>query len=357
MLKFHSLKVARIIPDTAQAVRLVFQVPESLRQDYAFTQGQHLNLEVQVKGEVLRRSYSLCGKAGEADFLEVAVKRQPEGRVSNFINDSVSVGDELKVMTPSGHFNVPLDPDSFRRYVAFAAGSGITPVLSILRSTLALEPASSFTLFYGNRDSASVMFRDALAELKDRYPTRFRLFHVLSREQGEVDLYNGRLDKAKAAELCAAFCEPENVDHWFVCGPANMIEQVSESLVDAGVDPGRVHSEHFSADGQPLVGRAVRTSSAPAAQCQVVVIMDGKERRFGMSGDQNVLQAGLDQGLELPYSCTGGVCSTCRAKLVKGKADMPINYALEPWELEAGFVLACQCYPLSEELVLDYDQA
>lgn len=356
MLKFHSLKVARIIPDTAQAVRLVFQVPESLRPEYEFTQGQHLNLEVQVNGELLRRSYSLCGQVGETDFLEVAVKRQPEGRVSNFINDSVAVGDELKVMTPSGHFSVPLDADSSRSYVAFAAGSGITPVLSILRSTLALEPGSSFTLFYGNRDSASVMFRDALHELKDRYPTRFRLFHLLSREQGEVDLYNGRLDKAKATELCSAFCQPENVDHWFVCGPASMIEQVSDALADAGVDTARVHSEHFSADGKPVVGKTARISSAPAAQCQVVVIMDGKERRFGMSGDQNVLQAGLDQGLELPYSCAGGVCSTCRAKLVKGKADMAVNYALEPWELEAGFVLACQCYPLSEELVLDYDQ-
>lgn len=356
MLKFHSLKVARIIPDTAEAVRLVFQVPGKLRKDYAFTQGQHLNIEVQVNGEVLRRSYSLCGLAGQAEFLEVAVKRQPHGRVSNFINDSVCAGDELKVMTPSGHFNVPLDPGSSRDYVAFAAGSGITPVLSIVRSTLAEEPGSSFTLFYGNRDSASVMFRDALHELKDVYPTRFRLFHILSREQGEVDLYNGRLDKAKATELCAAFCQPAEVDHWFICGPASMIEQVSESLAEAGVDPGRVHFEHFSSDGKPVAARA-RTTGEPAAQCQVVVIMDGKERRFGMSGDQSVLQAGLAQGLELPYSCAGGVCSTCRAKLVKGKADMPINYALEPWELEAGFVLACQCYPLSEELVLDYDQA
>ena len=357
MLKFHSLKVARIIPDTASAVRLVFQVPDSLRRDYAFTQGQHLNLEVEVNGELLRRSYSLCGQVGDTGFLEVAVKRQPSGRVSNFINDSVSVGDELKVMTPSGHFNVPLDPASARRYVAFAAGSGITPVLSILRSTLALEPGSSFTLFYGNRDSASVMFRDALHELKDLYPTRFRLFHILSREQGEVELYNGRLDKAKAAELCEAFCEPEHVDHWFVCGPASMIEQVSEALAGAGVESGRVHSEHFSADGQPVSASLSRDPAASAAQCQVVVIMDGKERRFGMSGDQNVLQAGLEQGLELPYSCAGGVCSTCRAKLVRGEADMRINYALEPWELEAGFVLACQCYPRSEELVLDYDQA
>jgi ring-1,2-phenylacetyl-CoA epoxidase subunit PaaE len=360
MLKFHTLEVARVIPDTAQSVRLLLKVPGALVEDYRFSPGQHLNLEVVVGGETLRRSYSLCNQVGAVDprglELELAVKRQPGGRVSNYINDQLGAGDNIKVMTPGGHFNVPLESSGRRSFVAFAAGSGITPVLSIIRSTLALEPASSFTLFYGNRDSASVMLRDQLHELKDRHPTRFRIFHILSREQGEVDLYNGRLDKTKVAELCGAFCQPDAVSHWFVCGPASMIENVSSSLQELGVASERVHSERFTVGGQAAVPPRRAQADTVRSRCQVLVIMDGKERQFQVAAQQSVLEAGLASGLELPYSCAGGVCSTCRAKLVKGTVDMPINYALEPWELEAGYVLACQCYPTSGELILDYDQ-
>jgi ring-1,2-phenylacetyl-CoA epoxidase subunit PaaE len=356
MLKFHSLKVAAVIPDTPLSVRLLLEVPKSLREAYRFSQGQHLNLEIEVDGLALRRSYSICNQVGDSALLELAVKRQPKGRVSGFINDELRAGDQVKVMTPGGHFNVPLDPQSSRSYVAFAAGSGITPVLSIMRSTLALEPGSSFTLFYGNRDSAGVMFRDVLHELKDLYPTRFRLFHILSREQGEVELYNGRIDKSKTVELCRAFCDITLIDHWFVCGPASMIEEVSASLEEMGVAPECVHAEYFAVDGQVQPAAKMANLEAGSAQCKVVVIMDGKERQFGMTADQNILEAGLAQGLDLPYSCTGGVCSTCRVKLLKGEVSMAINYALEPWELEAGFVLACQCYPRSDELLLDYDQ-
>jgi ring-1,2-phenylacetyl-CoA epoxidase subunit PaaE len=356
MLKFHTLKIAQIIPDTAQSIRLLLQVPDALADAYRFRPGQHLNLEVDVDGETFRRSYSICNGVGDFRQLELAVKRQPEGRVSNFVNDSLKAGEEIRVMTPGGHFNVPLDPQHNRTYVAFAAGSGITPVLSILRSTLAQEPGSNFTLFYGNRDSASVMLRDALHELKDRFPTRFRLFHILSREKGEVELYNGRLDQAKTVELCRAFCRADAVSHWFVCGPASMIDQVSQGLQQLGVDANRVHSERFTLDGRPAPAPRRVSAERPASRCRVAVIMDGKESHFQVAAEQSVLEAGLAQGLELPYSCTGGVCSTCRAKLIRGTVDMPLNYALEPWELEAGFVLACQCYPTSEELVLDYDQ-
>lgn len=356
MLKFHTLKVAQVISDTPHSVRLLLEVPESLREAYRFSQGQHLNLEIEVGGRAMRRSYSICNQVGDWALLELAVKRQPGGTVSGYINDTLRAGDQIKVMTPGGHFNVPLDPQRGGSYVAFAAGSGITPVLSIIRSTLALEPASSFTLFYGNRDSAGVMFRDALHELKDRYPTRFRLFHILSREQGELELYNGRIDGKKTAELCRAFCGINVIDHWFVCGPASMIDEVSASLLELGVLPERVHSERFTADGKAAVPPKRAGAEAGVAQCRVVVIMDGKEREFGMAADQNILEAGLAQGLELPYSCTGGVCSTCRVKLLKGEVSMAVNYALEPWELESGFVLACQAYPRSDELLLDYDE-
>ena len=356
MLKFHSLKVAQVIPDTAQSVRLLLQVPESLREAYRFSQGQHLNLEIEVGGQTLRRSYSICNQAGDSGLLELAVKRQPEGRVSGFINDELRAGDQINVMTPGGHFNVPLDSQRGRSYVAFVAGSGITPVLSIIRSTLAQEPASSFTLFYGNRDSAGVMFRDVLHELKDRYPTRFRLFHILSREQGELELYNGRIDKSKTVDLCRAFCNIAAIDHWFVCGPASMIDDVSASLLELGLMPERLHSERFTVDGKAALPPQSAGVEAGVSQCRVVVIMDGKERQFGMTAERNILEAGLAEGLDLPYSCTGGVCSTCRVKLLKGEVSMAVNYALEPWELEAGFVLACQCYPRSDELLLDYDQ-
>lgn len=356
MLKFHELTVSKVIPETEQAVRLVFEIPAELQEAYTFTQGQHLNLEVQVEGETLRRSYSLCNAVGEQGRLEVAVKRQPHGRVSNYINDRVRPGQRMNVMTPGGHFNTPLEPGARRRYAAFAAGSGITPLMSIIRSTLEVEPQSEFTLFYGNRDSASVMFRDALSDLKDRYPTRFRLFHILSREPGDVDLYNGRLDGAKAADLCAAFAPAQDVDHWFVCGPASMIDEVTACLHARGVAGEQVHSERFAVDGAAQSPRPVREAGEVAGQCRVTVVMDGNERQFTMRADQNVLEAGRANGLELPYSCLGGVCSTCRARVVRGAFQMPVNYALEPWELEAGYALACQCYPTGEEIVLDYDQ-
>lgn len=356
MLKFHALTVKSVYPETSQAVRVELEVPEALREAYRFVQGQHVNLEMVVDGESLRRSYSLCNGVDQPFPLQLVIKHQAGGRVSGYCNRDLRSGMQLRVMTPTGHFNTPLDPAARRRYVAFAAGSGITPVLSILRSTLAREPQASFTLFYGNRDAASVLCRDALHELKDLYTGRFRLFHILSQEPGEIELYNGRIDAAKCRALCEAFCDAPAIDHWFICGPASMIDEVSGSLRQLGVQRSRLHYERFASAGAPQ--RALRPGQGvdSGSGCTVKVIMDGKEREFGLVSGQSVLEAGLAQGLELPYSCTGGVCSTCRARLVEGKVDMRLNYALEPWEVEAGFVLACQSYPLSEHLVLDYDQ-
>jgi len=354
MLKFHALTVKGVYPETAQAVRVELEVPEALREAYRFVQGQHLNLDVVVDGESLRRSYSVCNGVDRPFPLQLVIKRQAGGRVSGYCNQDLRPGMQLRVMTPTGHFNTPLDPAARRRYVAFAAGSGITPVLSILRSTLATEPMASCTLFYGNRNAAAVLCRDALHDLKDVYPGRFRLFHILSQEPGDIELYNGRIDASKCRALCEAFCDVKAIDHWFICGPASMIDEVCGSLEQLGVERSRLHHERFASAGSPR--SAVRAGQDGGSACAVKVIMDGKEREFGVASGQSVLEAGLAQGLELPYSCTGGVCSTCRARLVEGRVDMRLNYALEPWEVEAGFVLACQSYPLSERLVLDYDQ-
>jgi len=356
MLKFHSLTVAGVYAETDDAVRVDLDVPAELHNAYRFAPGQHLNLELQIEGKVYRRSYSLCNSVNAPWPLQIAIKRQPGGVVSNYANDHLKPGMSVRVMTPGGHFTASLDSAGSRNLVAFAAGSGITPVLSIIRSTLEQEPGTEFTLFYGNRDGASAMFRDVLHDLKDLYTRRFRLFHILSRELGEIDLYNGRIDGEKCRDLCLALCAVQEVDEWFVCGPAGMIDEIRACLSQLGVDPQQIHHERFAAT--PAVsGLKVDSRVQQAAdQCAVTVIMDGKERAFGMSGAQNVLEAGLRAGLELPYSCTGGVCSTCRAKLLQGEVDMRLNYALEPWETEAGYVLTCQSYPLSERLVLDYDQ-
>jgi len=356
MLKFHSLRISGVYPETDNAVRVELHVPDALREAYRFAPGQHLNLELEVKGRTHRRSYSLCNGANHPWPLQIAIKRQPGGVVSNFANDHFKPGMRLRVMTPGGHFTTSQDPARSRNLVAFAAGSGITPVLSIIRTTLELEPRSQFTLFYGNRDSAGVMFRDALHDLKDVHTRRFRLFHILSGEQGEIDLYNGRINGEKCRDLCQALCQVQDVDDWFVCGPASMIDEVRSGLAQLGVSQDRIHHERFSAGPAPTGFGGASPVREQAGQCTVTVIMDGKEREFGMRGTQNVLAAGLEAGLEMPYSCTGGVCSTCRAKLLQGKVDLRLNYALEPWETEAGFVLTCQSYPLSDRLVLDYDQ-
>lgn len=356
MLKFHSLAIAGVYPETDSAVRLDLDVPVELQDAYRFTAGQHLNVEVQVDGKTHRRSYSLCNSANNPWPLQIAIKRQPGGVVSNYLNDCLRPGLSLRVMTPGGHFTSSPDPSASRNLVAFAAGSGITPILSIIRSILEAEPRSQFTLFYGNRDGASVMFRDVLHDLKDLHTRRFRLFHILSREQGEIDLYNGRIDGEKCRELCLALCPVEEVDEWFVCGPASMIDEVTSCLDQLGVSQGQIHHERFAAGPASGPTGSASPIAQQAGQCSVTVIMDGKEREFGMSGKQSVLEAGLQAGLELPYSCTGGVCSTCRARLLQGTVDMRLNYALEPWETEAGYVLTCQSYPSSERLVLDYDQ-
>lgn len=358
MAKFHTLKIKDVRRETEDTVSVAFEVPADLAHEYKFTQGQHLTLRQMIGGEDIRRNYSICSGVGE-DELRVAIKKVDGGRFSTFANDNLTVGQEIDVMPPMGHFFTQLDPAHTKNYVAFAVGSGITPVMSIIKTVLATEPESSFTLFYGNRNVSSVIFREALEDLKDRYMGRFSLYHILSREHQDVDLFNGRIDTEKCQTFCKTLCIPSEVDEFFLCGPEEMVNSVSAELQKSGVAKNHIHFELFTAVGAPAL-QAKRHVSPPvegtAKQAKVTVILDGVRTNFPLPyNSESVLDAALAQGLDLPYACKGGVCCTCRAKLVEGKVDMAVNYSLEPEEVAAGFILTCQSRPLTDNVVVDYD--
>ena len=352
---FHPLRVAAVEPLTDDAVAITFAVPDDLRAAYSFDAGQHLTLRTDVGGEEVRRNYSICAPATEGR-LRIGVKRLDGGAFSTHATSTLQVGDEVEVMTPTGRFSPRLDPAQSRHYAAIAAGSGITPVISIVATALEVEPTSTVTLVYGNRTAGSVMFLEELADLKDRYPDRFRLVHVLSRETQEAELLSGRLDPPRLRRLLAALLPPETVDEWFLCGPFAMVEGAREVLAEAGVGADHVHAELFHVEGE-----APRESASPeevraAGSSSVRVTLDGRAStvqvpRTGV----RILDAVLAVRADAPYACMGGVCGTCRAKLVTGEVSMARNYALDPEETAAGFVLACQSVPVSEDVELDFD--
>lgn len=350
--RFHQLRVAEVRRETPECVSLKFDVPPELEGDYRFVHGQHVALRTAFNGEELRRSYSVCAGCDDGE-LRVAVKKVPGGRFSAWINEELKAGDLIDVMTPEGRFFTPLAADHDKHYVAFVAGSGITPVLSLIRTTLAREPKSRFTLVYGNRRQTSVMFHEALEDLKDRYLTRFALFNVFSREEQDIDLFNGRLDAAKVRAFLSTLVPVDSVDEAFVCGPATMIDEVEQALVDAGVPREHVHVERF---GVPGTTATLPVDDTDAAQASIGIVIDGVRREIDFHrGQHSILDAGRAAGLDLPYSCKGGMCSTCRAKLLEGQVKMAKNYALEPHEVAAGFVLTCQSYPLTERVLISYD--
>jgi ring-1,2-phenylacetyl-CoA epoxidase subunit PaaE len=352
---FHLLRVAAVEPLTDDAVAITFAVPDELREMYAFDAGQHLTLRTAVSGEEVRRNYSICAPATDGR-LRIGVKRLAGGAFSTHATSTLQVGDEVEVMTPTGRFSPRLDPAQSRHYAAIAAGSGITPVISIVATALKVEPRSTVTLVYGNRTAGSVMFLEELADLKDRYPDRFRLLHVLSREPQEAELLSGRLDPPRLRRLLESLVPPETVDEWFLCGPFAMVEGAREVLAEAGVGTEHVHTELFHVEGE-----APRESASPeevraAGSSSVRVTLDGRAStvqvpRTGV----RILDAVLAVRSDAPYACKGGVCGTCRARLVSGEVSMARNYALDPEEVGAGFVLACQSVPVSEDVELDFD--
>ncbi|QBE64401.1 1,2-phenylacetyl-CoA epoxidase subunit PaaE [Pseudoduganella lutea] len=359
MSKFHSLTVARVHNETRDCIAVTFAVPPELRDSFQYQQGQHLTLRAKIGDEDVRRSYSICS-AVQDGALRVAIKRTPGGMFSCWANESLKQGAVIDVMPPMGHFNVPLAADNERNYLAFAAGSGITPILSIVKTTLMTEPRSRFTLVYGNRSSSSMMFRNELMELKDLYLGRLNLVYVMSREQQDIELFNGRITKEKTAAFLQQWIDIADYDTAFICGPEDMMLGVSEALQEAGMPKAAIKVELFAASIPKHQHKPRAQFDAQAAQhlTEVTVIQDGNAATFTMEKDkESILDAGLRAGLEMRYSCKGGVCSTCRCKVVDGKVDMDVNYALEDYEIARGFVLSCQSFPATDRVIIDFDQA
>jgi ring-1,2-phenylacetyl-CoA epoxidase subunit PaaE len=352
--RFHRLKVAQVKRETPSAVSLSFAPPSELAGDFVFTPGQYLTLRATIGGEELRRSYSICSGPDEPE-LRVAVKEVEGGAFSSWVNRGLRAGDEIDVMTPTGRFGLTHGFQDGSVHVAFAAGSGVTPILSILRGVLAREPTSRFFLFYGSRTVEDVLFREALEELKDRYLGRLGVFHVLSREEQDISILNGHLDDAKVRQLLKTVVPAASVDHVFLCGPEAMIETISATLGDLGLAEDQIHVERFvSAHGGAPRAKPAPQPNAPAAHW-ISVIVDGKRRDAPVAEGEAILDAAIRAGIDLPFACKGGMCCTCRAKIVEGSAHMDVNYSLEKREVEAGFVLTCQAKPTSAKVVVDFD--
>lgn len=354
--RFHSLQVSQVQHATRDAIAVTFEWPPERAADFDYVQGQYLTLRTTLDGQELRRSYSICS-AVQDHRLRVAIKRVHGGVFSNWAAEHLKPGMAIDVMPPQGGFHVPLQPEARRHIVAFASGSGITPVLSIVKSTLLAEPGTQVTLVYGNRSSGSVMFKEELEDLKDSCMGRFNLVWIMSREAQDIDLFNGRIDYDKCCRLLEHWIDPAGIDTAFICGPQEMMQATERALRDKGVPAVRIKTELFGTvldDGRVRVPRA---SVEGAGQCTVSVVLDGTRRSFVMDKNKdNLVDAGLKAGLEMPYSCKGGVCSTCRALVVQGEVDMDINFALEDYEVARGFVLCCQSYPVTDQLEIDFDR-
>ncbi|WP_462252278.1 1,2-phenylacetyl-CoA epoxidase subunit PaaE [Ekhidna sp.] len=353
MAKFHTLSVKEITRPTEESVAVTFDIPEDLREEFSFIQGQHITLKKDINGEDTRRSYSICSCPID-EVLTVAIKKLDGGAFSTYANDVMKVGDELEVMPPHGHFYVPLDPANAKSYVAFASGSGITPIISIIETTLRTEPESEFKLFYGNSRTSTIIFQEKLEALKNRYMGRFSLYHILSKERQESDLFNGRIESEKIQSYAKLFFDPETVDHYFTCGPEEMMLTVQSELKNLGVPEDRINLELFTSPVGKLGGKA-KDIKHEKAKAEITVVLDGNSMTFPYDSDKSILDVAFDNGADLPYACKGGVCSTCVCKVEEGEVEMDINYALEPDELARGLVLSCQSFPKTEKVKLSFD--
>jgi ring-1,2-phenylacetyl-CoA epoxidase subunit PaaE len=353
---FHSLTVAEVVDETAEARSIRFSVPEELREAFLFKPGQHLTLKAEIGGEELRRNYSLC-VAPQDGAVMVTVKRIANGAFSNWANDSLRPGDTIDVMPPHGSFTWEFDPAHANHYVGFAGGSGITPVMSLLKTALLTEPHSRFTLFYGNRDSLSIIFLEALAKLKNRFMDRLEVHHFLAEEAEEFELFNGMLDRSKCDEILGTLIEPAEVAAYFICGPGPMMDAAEEALLARGVPKDRIHLERFTADRPAEALQAqLAEMSREAAGATMLVTLDGRKRRVPFDAAAgNILDSARAAGLPAPFACKAGVCATCRARVVSGEVEMAARYGLTDDEVAAGYVLTCQSVPKGEGVELDYD--
>jgi len=359
---FHPLRVKAVEPDTPEAVIVSFEVPPELREVFGFTQGQYLTLRRDIDGQDLRRSYSICAGLDD-DELRVGVRKVQGGLFSNWINAHLQPGDTVQVMAPQGRFFVPIEPASARHHVGIAGGSGITPILSIMKTVLAREPRSRFTLIYGNRQLQSTMFKEEIEDLKNRYMTRLVLLHVFSDEHTDSPLGFGVMNREKIGEFLGTLVPAASIDHAYICGPFQMNDEAEAALLAAGVPEERIHIERFgvalpSGATAGEVGAVVHEAlPGDAKQARITIVRDGLQREITFTeGQPSILDAASAAGLEVPFSCTSGVCGTCRAKLVEGEVRMERNFALDKNEVAAGFVLTCQSHPLTERVILSFDE-
>lgn len=356
---FHLLSVRSVQPDTPEAVIVAFDVPLELRAVFGFTQGQYLTLRTDIDGQDLRRSYSICAGVDDGE-LRVGVRKVKGGVFSNWINSNLKAGDTIQVMAPQGRFFVPLEPAARRHHVGMAGGSGITPILSIMKTVLAREPFSEFTLIYGNRQLRSTMFKEELEDLKNRYMSRLVLHHVFSDEQTDAPLNQGLMNREKISAFLGSVVQADRIDHAYICGPFQMNDEAEAALLAAGVPEHRIHIERFGVAQLPAgQGGAVIHEARPgdAEVARVLIIRDGLRREIEFRKDQpSILDCATAAGLEVPFSCTSGVCGTCRAKLLEGEVRMERNFALDKNEVADGFVLTCQAHPLTERVVLSFDE-
>lgn len=356
--RFYQLKVKEVRPETADCVSVAFEIPQELQESYRFAPGQYLTFRSNMNGGEIRRSYSIC--AGPSDNeLRVAIKKVDGGKFSTYANDTLKAGDILDVMTPMGKFSPKKTDAATKHYLAFAAGSGITPIMSIMKSVLETEPGSRFTLVYGNRNRNTIIFREQIEALKNLYMERLSVYHIMSRELMDVPLFNGRIDAQKCTDFCKTLIDIQSVDEAFICGPEDMILSVRQQLVDLGMDSTNIHIELFTSPDQPKETHekwVAEHNSDANSMSKVSITLDGItfDMELAYNGD-SILDAALKHGADLPYACKGGVCCTCRAKVTEGAVDMEVNYALEKDEVEKGFVLTCQAHPKTDRVVIDFD--
>ena len=353
---FHRLEVAEVVDETSEARSVRFAVPEELRETFKFKPGQHLTLKAEIAGEEIRRNYSLCVAPQDGQVM-VTVKRIAGGAFSNWANDSLKPGMAVEVMPPHGSFTWDFEPGAANHYVGFAGGSGITPVISLLKTALLTEPESRFTLFYGNRDSSSIIFLEALAKLKNRFMDRLQVHHFLAEEDEEFELFNGMLDRGKCDEILTSLIDAEEVAAFFICGPGPMMDAAEEALRAKGVASDRIHLERFTA-GRPSAAleAQMQALTREAAGLTMLVTLDGRKRRVAFDAAAgNILDSARASGLPAPFACKAGVCATCRARVVSGEVEMAARYGLTDEEIAAGYVLTCQSVPKGDGVELDYD--
>ncbi len=354
MAKFHSLKVVDVVRETADAVSVAFEVPDNLKQEYHYKQGQYLTLKFNIKGEELRRSYSICSSPVDENELRVAIKKVKDGRVSSYINDGIKVGDVIEVMTPMGNFFTEMNANNKKNYALFAGGSGITPMLSILKTVLKSEPNSRVVLFYGNNDESSIIFKKQIELLAIANSDRFNLVHILNvPPTGHPELLQGMMTKEKNLDLIENYVNTSADNEYFICGPGPMMDNVVAALKELKINETQIHIEYFTS---PVSADDIKPSTNTASGASAKIIIDGDEHAVVLEDNETILEAALRIGLDAPFACQGGSCCTCRALLEEGKVDMAVNYALSASEVKQGYILTCQSRPTTSNVTVNYDK-